>query len=45
MEERDTEARIEALNRRLQDMIRQGREALGSSVEVAGGDGAWEDDE
>lgn len=31
--------RIERLNDRLQDMIRQGKEALGSKVEVVDGEG------
>lgn len=44
MEERDADVRIEGFNKRLQDMIRQGKEALGTSVEIAGGDGGWEDD-
>ncbi|PHH86499.1 hypothetical protein CDD83_10132 [Cordyceps sp. RAO-2017] len=45
MEERDADVRIEAFNKRLQDMIRQGKEALGTTVEVNGGDGGWEDDD
>ncbi|EQL00851.1 hypothetical protein OCS_03428 [Ophiocordyceps sinensis CO18] len=45
MEEHDADVRIEAFNRRLQDMIRQGKEALGTSIEIAGGDGGWEDEE
>ncbi|KAK0386084.1 hypothetical protein NLU13_5921 [Sarocladium strictum] len=48
MEERDADVRIAAFNRRLQDMIRQGKEALGTTVDVemdGPGDGAWEDDE
>jgi hypothetical protein len=48
MEERDADVRIAAFNRRLQDMIRQGKEALGTTVDVemeGPMDGAWEDDE
>lgn len=47
--ERDADAKIEAFNRRLMDMIRQGKEALGTTVEVEMEFGAptagWEDDE
>ncbi|KAI5459752.1 hypothetical protein BGZ63DRAFT_359227 [Mariannaea sp. PMI_226] len=42
MEERDTDVRISAFNKQLQDMIRQGREALGTTIEV---EGNWEDDD
>ncbi|OAA38835.1 hypothetical protein NOR_06488 [Metarhizium rileyi] len=42
-EERDTDVRIAAFNKQLQDMIRQGKEALGTTVEVDGEDGGWED--
>ncbi|KAF4463785.1 hypothetical protein FALBO_9407 [Fusarium albosuccineum] len=42
MEERDTDVRINAFNKQLQDMIRQGREALGTTIEV---EGNWEDDD
>jgi hypothetical protein len=43
-EERDTDVRIAAFNKQLQDMIRQGKEALGTTIEVdGGGDGGWED--
>lgn len=48
MEERDADVRIAAFNRRLQDMIRQGKEALGTTVDVEmeGDEGeAWLDDE
>ena len=48
MEERDADVRIAAFNRRLQDMIRQGKEALGTTVDVemeGPGEGGWEDDE
>lgn len=41
MEERDADVRMATLNKQLQDMIRQGREALGTTVEV---EGNWEDD-
>ncbi|EHK20882.1 uncharacterized protein TRIVIDRAFT_116487, partial [Trichoderma virens Gv29-8] len=40
MEERDADERMSAFNKQLQDMIRQGREALGTTVEVEPG---WED--
>lgn len=47
--ERDADAKIEAFNRRLMDMIRQGKEALGTTVEVEMELGAptagWEDDD
>jgi hypothetical protein len=47
--ERDADAKMEAFNRRLMDMIRQGKEALGTTVEVEMEFGAptagWEDDE
>lgn len=42
MEERDTDVRISAFNKQLQDMIRQGKEALGTTIEV---EGTWEDDD
>ncbi|KND92240.1 hypothetical protein TOPH_02993 [Tolypocladium ophioglossoides CBS 100239] len=49
MEDRDADVRIAAFNKRLQDMIRQGKEALGTTVEVVGGEGGeeagWEDDD
>ncbi|KAB5555098.1 hypothetical protein GE09DRAFT_148711 [Coniochaeta sp. 2T2.1] len=51
--ERDADAKMEAFNRRLMDMIRQGKEALGTTVEVdmeAQGElgmptAGWEDDD
>ncbi|KAK0721570.1 hypothetical protein B0T26DRAFT_642438 [Lasiosphaeria miniovina] len=52
--ERETDARVDAFNARLLNMIRQGKEALGTTVEVLGDDdgggGAdgrvgWEDDD
>lgn len=43
-EDNETDVRISAFNKQLQDMIRQGKEALGTSVEIDGGD-SWEDDE
>lgn len=49
--ERDADANIDAFNEKLLQMIRQGKEALGTKVEVlddrgAGGNsGLWEDDE
>ena len=38
--------RMNDFNRRLQDMIREGQQALGTSIEIDGdGDGeGWEDD-
>ncbi|KAG6004942.1 hypothetical protein E4U21_000611 [Claviceps maximensis] len=51
-EERDTDVKIAALNKQLKDMIRQGKEALGTTIEVDGEDGepgadvedgGWED--
>lgn len=46
MEERDADVRISAFNKRLQDMIRQGKEALGTTIEIddAAGDD-WIDEE
>lgn len=43
MEERNADARMAAFNKQLQDMIRQGREALGSTIDVDIGDAGWED--
>jgi hypothetical protein len=45
MEDRDTDYRINSFNKQLQDMIRQGKEALGTTIEVEGADGGWEDDD
>ncbi|KAL5600901.1 hypothetical protein BROUX41_005739 [Berkeleyomyces rouxiae] len=48
IEDRDTDARINNFNARLKEMIRQGKEALGTTIEVDEadcGDGSWEDDE
>lgn len=42
MEERDTDVRISTFNKQLQDMIRQGREALGTTIEV---EGDWEEND
>jgi hypothetical protein len=43
--ERDTDLRVDAFNARLLSMIRQGKEALGTRVEVMDDvGGAWEDD-
>ncbi|KAI0132979.1 hypothetical protein BJ170DRAFT_680853 [Xylariales sp. AK1849] len=45
--EKEADARINDFNARLMDMIRQGKEALGTSVEVdedSGGLDPWEDD-
>lgn len=47
-EERAADIRMTALNRQLQDMIRQGKEALGTTVDIEmdGAKGSsWEDDE
>lgn len=43
-EERNADFRITAFNKQLQDMIRQGKEALGTTVEVEGEEGGWEND-
>lgn len=48
-EERQTDSRINDFNSRLQEMIRQGKEALGTTIEVDldaddGDVGGWEDD-
>lgn len=47
--ERDADARVDAFNAKLLSMIRQGREALGTRVEVEmledGDGGGWEDDD
>ena len=44
--ERDADVRMEAFNKRLMAMIRQGKEALGTTVEVEmDGGGGWEDEE
>ncbi|KAL6901457.1 hypothetical protein GGI43DRAFT_422385 [Trichoderma evansii] len=43
MQERNADARMAAFNKQLQDMIRQGREALGSTIEVDVNDAGWED--
>lgn len=47
MEERDADVRISAFNKRLQDMIRQGKEALGTTIEIddASGGDDWIDEE
>lgn len=46
LEERDADVRISAFNKRLQDMIRQGREALGTTIEIdEGGEAEWEDEQ
>ena len=39
MEERNADVRIAAFNKQLQDMIRQGKEALGTTIEVDDDDG------
>lgn len=44
-EERDADFRISAFNKQLQDMIRQGREALGTTIEIDEGGDGWEDAE
>lgn len=53
LEDRDADMRMSAFNKRLQDMIRQGKEALGTTIEIdesgdAGMDadgGVWEDED
>ncbi|KAI9152103.1 hypothetical protein HJFPF1_09326 [Paramyrothecium foliicola] len=46
MEERDADVRMAAFNKRLQDMIRQGKEALGTTIEIdSAGGGGWEDED
>lgn len=42
--EKQADARIEAFNSRLMEMIRQGKEALGTTVEVDMDEG-WDDDD
>ncbi|KFA61986.1 hypothetical protein S40285_07916 [Stachybotrys chlorohalonatus IBT 40285] len=44
-EERDNDVRLGALSKQLQDMIRQGKEALGTKIEIDSMDVEWEDDE
>lgn len=45
-EEKDADARMNDFNSRLQAMIRQGKEALGTQIEVEGeGGGGWESDD
>ncbi|KAK5991346.1 hypothetical protein PT974_09627 [Cladobotryum mycophilum] len=50
IEERETDFRMAAFNKRLQDMIRQGKEALGTTIEVdvreeaEEEEGGWEDE-
>ncbi len=49
-EEDQNHVRISAFNKQLMDMIRQGKEALGTKVEVEGDgadveDGRWEDED
>ncbi|KAL0930680.1 uncharacterized protein CTRU02_214755 [Colletotrichum truncatum] len=43
-DEHDSDARIDDFNQRLKEMIRQGREALGTKIEIDGDDGGWMDD-
>lgn len=45
--DRDTDMRVDAFNAQLLSMIRQGKEALGTKVEVLddGGVEGWEDDD
>ncbi|KAF4907264.1 hypothetical protein CGCVW01_v012567 [Colletotrichum viniferum] len=43
-DEQDSDARIDDFNQRLKEMIRQGREALGTKIEIDGDDGCWMDD-
>lgn len=43
-EERDADEQFAAFNARLRDMIREGKEALGTRVDVEGEGDAWMDD-
>ncbi|KAL2760170.1 hypothetical protein ACRALDRAFT_1067214 [Sodiomyces alcalophilus JCM 7366] len=43
--EQDADMRMNDLNTRLKEMIRQGKEALGTKVEVMGDAGGWESDD
>ncbi|OLN87346.1 hypothetical protein CCHL11_09285 [Colletotrichum chlorophyti] len=43
-DEQDADARMNDFNQRLKEMIRQGREALGTKIEIDGEEGGWEDD-
>lgn len=50
-QEEENDARMNDLNSRLMDMIRQGKEALGTTIEIdgyddfdMGGNDPWEDD-
>ncbi|KAM0273872.1 hypothetical protein ACHAQH_008167 [Verticillium albo-atrum] len=43
-DQQDADLRINDFNSRLQDMIRQGREALGTTIEVDDDTGGWESD-
>ena len=43
-EDKEADARINDFNARLKEMIRQGKEALGTKVEVEGDFDDWEDD-
>jgi hypothetical protein len=44
MEERNADLRMRALNKQLQDMIRQGKEALGTTIVIDSTGGEWEDE-
>jgi len=44
-EEKDADARMNDFNARLQAMIHQGKEALGTQIEVEGEGGGWESDD
>jgi hypothetical protein len=44
MEERNADLRMSALNKQLQDMIRQGKEALGTTIVIDSTGGEWEDE-
>lgn len=44
-EDRDADARIAAFNKQLRDMIREGKEALGTTVQIDGAEGAWQDED
>ncbi|ROT42975.1 hypothetical protein SODALDRAFT_327136 [Sodiomyces alkalinus F11] len=44
-EEQNADMRMNDFNTRLQEMIRQGKEALGTKIEVAGDAGGWESED
>lgn len=44
-EEHESDVRINDFNARLKEMIRQGKEALGTTIEVDGDGGGWESED